>query len=268
MTFKKKELLAIAVIAVIAVSGYLAYQHFFAPKEEIPSLNELLPKISAASKKIKAYAFELTVKSTFGNKRFTMYGEGKVDLEAEKMHMVLTLEVEGSSFKQEMYLIGTTAYIKVFGMWYKQAYPEDFWEEARRMGEKSLEIIKKSKASVKGVEVIDGVKAYKIEIILTEETAKEALKIAMGGTFYSTSAMIKEMGFKEVKVIEWVDTENYYLIKTYCIMRGSKKDPSTGKTIDITIEVEYKFSDINKPVQIVLPEEAKGAKEIPGFGGS
>ena len=264
----KTIILIIVVIAVLGVAAVAAY--FLLPGlfgGGLPSADEIISKSYNALKNVNTYKFDLSmsIKTKVMGTTVTinMDGHGAVDYKSKKMKMAYTFQ----GMNYEIYIIGDTMYIKILGRWYKTTQ-KGLWER-QEMINASISLMEKLKAEVKGVEKVDGRDAYKVEITPGGLSEKELTDIIMEtiSTGYSNipTGLQGNITIKSFSSTVWIDKETYVVLKTVSDMEMEMK--SNVGSVTSEIHSEWKIKDINKPVSIVLPPEAKNAKPLSTFQG-
>jgi len=259
----------LAIILVIVFIAIILVWYFLQRGPELPEAEEVLAKVIDTSKKLRTYKLDMKVTTTVrvGGQTQTMKfkGTGEVDRESKKLHMKFTFKVGEYEAEQEIYVIEDTMYMKIMEKWYKSSTP-GIWEMQEIMNA-TLRVMKYMKAEVKGIERVNGKETYKLVLkpsgISKEELTKLLLN-ASGITGLSSmtgaSELWKNMTFKSFELEMWVDKETGILLKSKTKLTMEVRIKETVSYV--TSETELEIKDINVPVSIELPPEAKEAKPI------
>ena len=262
--YHKLVIVLVVALVVVVLAWYLLQRG-----PELPKPEEVLAKVTSASKELKTYKIEMkvttTVKVRGQTQAMEFKGTGEVDRESKKLHMEFTFKVGEYEAEQEIYVIGNTMYMEIMGKWYKFSAP-GIWE-SQEFVNATLKVMKHMKAEVKGVERVDDREAYKLVVKpsgISEEELTKLLLNASGITGISSmtelSALWKNMTFKSFELEMWVDKETGVLLKSKTKLTIELK--IGGMVSSITSETELKIKDINVPISIELPPEAKKARPI------
>lgn len=233
---------AIIVAGVLLLSGCVEEKGFDANK------------VIEAEKNVKQYTFEGEISYGGAGMEYTMPVKGKVDTENKKMYM--SMSIMGQSM--EIYLIGDEIYTKQAGQWTKMPKSDlkeskgmtGFDDETKRY-EKTIEILKdpKTKIKVVGEEAVNGVTCYKVNIVPDAEKLKEQ--------------MGKDLGMQGMKYTINATSYTIYVDKNTNFIKKEEINYTIGiSALKMNIGMTLIYKNINKPVNIQLPEEAKNAKEV------
>ncbi len=235
-----------AILGVFVVAGVLLLSGCIGTNQSGFDAN----KVIEAQKNVNQYVFEgeITLGKTGMQQSISM--NGKVD--AENLKMYVNTNIMGQN--EELYLIGEETYIKNNnGQWNKMK-KDDLWNNSNRYGS-TVEILKSpnTKIEILGEENVDGDVCYIVNITADTEKLKEQFAKSMGG------------GISEVEYNLNVSSYTLYVSKATNFIKKEYLNASMVVSAqDMNVEVEitfvFRYKDINKPVDIQLPEEARNAE--------
>jgi len=229
---------AIVIVGMLLVSGCVENQTF--------DVN----KVIEAQKNVKQYEFESKMSYGALGMTMSMPMNGKVDVENKKAYINMSM----MGLEMEMYIIGDEAYIKQAGQWIKMTKEDmnglkmtgmtSFGDQANQF-KGTAEILKspKTKINVVGEEKIDDVLCYKVNVVPDKEKLKEQLNVS-------------DINISSYTI--YVDKATNLIKKANVNMTVEMSVQDMKMKMDAHIETKYK--NINKPINIQLPEEAKNAK--------
>jgi len=241
MSLKMKPVYIIGVIVIVGMlllSGCVENQTF--------DVN----KVIEAQKNVKQYEFESKMSYGALGMTVSMTANGKVDIENKKAYINMSM----MGLEMEMYIIGDEAYIKQAGQWIKMTKEgmnglkmtgmTSFGDQENQF-KGTAEILKspKTKINVVGEEKIDDVLCYKVNVVPDEGKLKEQLNVS-------------DINISSYTI--YVDKATNLIKKVNVNMTVEMSVQDMKMKMDAHIETKYK--NINKPINIQLPEEAKNAK--------
>ncbi|OQX21910.1 MAG: hypothetical protein BWK75_02100 [Candidatus Altiarchaeales archaeon A3] len=217
-------------------------------------------KVIEAQKNIKQYTFESEISYGGAGMGFTMPMNGKVDVENKKIHINMSMMGQN----MEMYLIGNEMYMKQAGQWIKMTKSDlerdssgvsGFGDQANQY-EKTTEILKspKTKIDVVGEETVDGVTCYKVNVVPDVEKLKEQLGKSAG----MTRGMEYLINGSSYTI--YVDKTTNFIKKED--INSTMEMSAQGMKMNIYMQMKFVYKDLNKPVDIQLPEEVRNAKSM------
>ncbi len=243
---------------------------------------EIKQKALETSKNIKTYKFKMSVKSEVivGNESSGAKSEmvsnatGAIDMVNKRLYMDVSTVMNqfGRTFsmKSETFVFNDTAYIKAVRpngtiAWFKTKVQDDFWNRSDQI-DQQIELLSFSKIEKLSDESVNGVDCYVLKLKPDLDRFVEYMSNSSANVPKNKS-MLKNM-LKDVEVKEWIARDTYYPVKTEVLtvmempmvisMGALKGNVSIKQTVKTIVE----FYDINKPVSIELPEEAKNATEL------
>jgi len=182
----------------------------------------------------------------------------------------------GDNLNQEMYLIGTSPQIQDYDMevyivddwiymtnpdssseWIKTRLTEDIWDEQDITGQQ-LGLLNDCFATrYIGMENINGVNCYKIDVQPNWDAIFAAADISETEGI-SEQDMIDMI--KDTSCTAWVAENTYYTMRIFLGMTMEME--LMGETYSMTMDMTMTTSNINQPVTINLPVAAKSATEV------
>jgi hypothetical protein len=159
----------------------------------------------------------------------------EIDYKNQKAHIVSS--VSGRS--KDSYVVGNTAYNKVFFHWTKSP-AEEFWEEQKEFIPLNVVI----KAEKVGEESVKDVVCHVLDVTIPKES------------IYTLAGEVQDKEYlpEQLKAKCWISKDTnqvrrFYIFTTYTV--NGQKD---------TISIDYIVEKINVPLQIELPDAAKRAR--------
>ena len=214
--------------------------------------HEVIANINNALKEIKTYGFLTETEMKVNRSGLRMKGEGVADEEERKLRLEMEISIAGERVKTRTYIIGEKLYTKVesrniSSTWIKSPARVG-WEEYSEL-KKSAKLLREEKIKSIKLGKEGGEECYIIEIIPPsyEEIIKELPPRAKG--------LVKPGDIKQIKMIYFFRREDYLPLKFEMEMKIETGD------IPLLFFMRTTFRDINKDVDIELPEEAEGAIE-------
>lgn len=157
----------------------------------------------------------------------------------------------------EVYILNNWIYMYNLGQneWIKTPLTEDIWNTEYGADE-DWEIWNNStNAQYIGMELVGGINCYKISVKPNPATISDMLNMT-GLAMFSSSNKVKNCTV-------WIDKSTYYPLKTSLNMTLESDSMSMEpEHFTISANIVFAFSNINKPVTIVLPAEAQNATAI------
>ena len=199
-------------------------------------------------------------------------------IETDLMGEEITMNMVGAgdNLNQEMYLIGTSPQIQDYDMevyivddwiymtspnssteWIKTGLTEDIWAKQDITGQQLGLLSEYLGAKYIGMENINGINCYKIDVEPNWDAIFAAAKISQTEGI-SKQDMIDMI--KDTSCTAWVAEATYY---TGRISLGLTIEMQVmGQTYPITMNMTMTTSNINQPVTIALPATAINATEV------
>jgi len=262
--------LAILFIVPLLVIGCTPNQEFTAGQ-----IDDLQTRLIAANADIDTYTMTVT---TDADMTMNMLGQdmeiqttanmdGAIDRPNKKLSMVGTTSTGGSGMNMEIesavYIIGNEMYMKTFNTWLKMSYDIDLWNQQDQI-QQTIDLIKSGSVVMNGEETIEGKTFYKVTVTpdmakVAEMMLKQQQQNDLLGEDFNLADMVKEF----TQTI-WVNKQNYIVERssTHMVMEITTGEGEETSTIFMDMTVDTVIDNINKPVSIVLPEEAEDARSI------
>ncbi|HDH41608.1 MAG TPA: hypothetical protein ENG12_04305 [Candidatus Altiarchaeales archaeon] len=254
----KKFLTVIAVGLLLLLTGCIG--------EERLTAEQVRDRSQEAMESVETYAFDMDISmlmkgggvGMMGVKEITMTmsGKGKVDEKNKKMHTETTMSMSGMTMEMEQYIIGDTQYLKIPMLgWVKNRTSEDIWDEKNYAN-----LVKDMGVELLDDEKVDGKDCYVLRI-KPKDISKifEAITQQMGSTSTLTAEdleSIKDIGFKE-----WIAKDTFLVRKMFVNLQMEKDNTK------MNMSMTMRFYDYNKPMEIILPEEAEKAIDMESMTG-
>jgi len=211
-------------------------------------------KVIEAQKNVKQYTFESEITAGKTEMQQSISINEKIDTENRKMY--INTNIRGQN--EESYIIGEEVYTKKKGQWSK-VKREDVWNNSNQESkyESTVEILKSpnTKIEVIGEENIDGDVCYIVNITPDTEKLKEQIAKWIGGDRAGVEYTLNVSSYTL-----YVSKATNFIKKRY--LNASMAVSVRGMKVEAEMTFVSKYKDINKPVDIQLPEEARNAETI------
>lgn len=212
---------------------------------------ELQTKAVNASQSVETAQFtqELTM-DVDSQGSIEMETEGAMDLDAEKMRMEGEMSVEGQTIELTQYVVGDRTYVQTNGVWQQQPAQPNLWDEGQYVQQQeALE-------SATDVEVVDrtttnGHEVYVMDVGIDGDELLELVQ--QQGAQQGMGQIYQEMDISDVEATQHIDADSYQI--RYMEMEMD----ISGAGEEMSISMTMTYDDINEPVDITLPEEARQA---------
>lgn len=215
------------------------------------------------------------------NMEIAMNGSAAMDLPAKKMKMIMDMTMDvpeemqdpemPESITMEMYMMDNTMYMNMgeeFGGWMKMAIPESewgtAWEQQNMMNQQTDLLLNAYDVEIVGEKTVNGVKCYEVTM---EPDLKQVMELfgEQLGDYMPDEMDASEIEeamemIKNLSIRQWYDKETFLPVRAE--MSLSFEDEGENTTVDMSMEMNMKYSRVNKPVTIELPEEAKDAVNL------
>ena len=276
---------------IIALTLVVMMLLFTACEEALPTGNELLDNVFQAMENVDSYKEEvaMTINVYMETEEFSSETPISMNINAganaqydfinEEMAMDMdfdmTSEDEELSMKMgmEMFLVDGFVYSLLdFPMlpsqWTKTSIPQDYLGEVSYLGNQ-MDLLKAADIEVLGEERRENIICYVVQI--TPDLAElfrmmmSQMQTSMGEMDLSEFDQVSEM-FDDFSVKMWIEKETYHIMFADVTMKIEATPEMVGDydeegIISMTVIMNMKVYDYNKPVNIVLPAEAEEAKE-------
>ena len=222
---------------------------------------EVIEKFIAASESTKSGDMLVNMKMTQnqnGNKS-DMEMTMNVSLILEPIAMKMEMEMPAQNLKMTSFIKDNTMYIQnpVDNQWFKQSLTDEIASQFKGYMTNSAVIYDAMRNNIDKIDIDEKGGNYIISISKDSEFLKDAMKQQLASTNTAGAQIGDDVKIENIAVKYIVD-KNTYLASSSTVsfdfeMQGMK----------ISMEMDAKMSNINNVTDIVIPEEALNAKEIP-----
>lgn len=253
-------------------------------------LQQVITDAMSAVRGATSYAFSLdmdmnaeaTGGTQAGKMGMNLKSNGKTDITADNVYMDMDMSVEqegqgSQSVSAEMYMFTDWLYmnLKMSGVgegWVKtpvnEATKQDYNLDV--VGEQLAPLESMGKIGFVKYESVDGSQCYVLQVVPDLQAMKEWLdeeQLTAGSFDWSQVENLGDI-FKEIYYTLWVAKDTKLIKKMQLAMSmeltaaqaGVTESDFDKMTMDIAMSMALK--DFNKPVSIILPDEAKDAEEM------
>ncbi len=254
---------------------------------KLPSADEIVKGVIQSMYDVDTYQFDLDVNMDMAVeaegeafKTTVIIGSsGTFDIINRRMRMEMIMNMtfpeEGETeVGMEMYLIDNMSYTlmeigEMEPTWIKSRVPVGTWKEIAQV-EPQIELLESAKVELVGSDEVRDVDCYVLQLIPDVEQlwqmAMQQLETTGGEELDIAEELIKEI-FRSASVKHWVAKDTYFLTKAEVEMAMEITPEIIGfpeeegrLIMDITITMlAYNY---NKPLSIVLPQEAEEASDV------
>ncbi|NYT01239.1 MAG: hypothetical protein GKC10_00530 [Methanosarcinales archaeon] len=212
----------------------------------------------------------------------TSSGKGAIDVDARAMSMEMnnTAVPENdrenqTSTTMEMFFINDSIYMKLDDNWTKlmMPSPDEIWER-QNMVKNQVELLNNSELTFEGMESIDGEECYRLTVVPDMSAYATILSEQLGSSIPLAFMNITQLyESTEMEETVWLTRETNFLKKSDVKMNlaitpeimNLPPELVGNITMNIDMTATMLFSDFNQPMDIVLPEEARTAAEMPAM---
>ena len=222
---------------------------------------EVIEKFITASENMKSGDMLINMKMTQnqnGNKN-TMNMTTNASLILDPLVMKMEMEVPAQNLKMTSFIKDNIMYIQNLAdnQWYKQALSDEIANQFKSYMNNSNEVYNAMRNNLDKIDIDEKDGNYIISISKDSDFLKEAMKSQLANSNATGGQIGNDVKIENIAV-EYVVDKNTYLASSSTIsfdfeMQGMK----------ISMEMDAKMSNINNVTDIVIPEEALNAKEIP-----
>ena len=222
---------------------------------------EVIEKFIAASESMKSGDMIMNLKMTQNQngKKNTMNMTSNVSLILEPLAMKMEMEVPAQNIKMNSFIKDNVMYIQnpADNQWYKQALSDEMSSQFKGYMTNSAVIYDAMRNNIDKIDIDEKGGNYIISISKDSEFLKDAMKQQLASTNTAGAQIGDDVKIENIAVKYIVD-KNTYLESSSTVsfdfeMQGMK----------MSMEMDAKMSNINNVTDIVIPEEALNAKEIP-----
>jgi hypothetical protein len=279
----------IALLLVVSSFGGLAEPKISANMNNTTALKEL---VITSENNLKSYSLTLSenedvkiINSTNGNTtsrvNIQTLGAGTINSTSKSAKIVIASlvlpvgdVVDAATIVAEVYYINDTLYSEVNGNWtaMKLALPGAFGTNQDMMRQTAL-LLNASTIRLVGIEAINGERYYVVEVSPQSRAVSSLFEQELGSISSMIPQSIKNISHLfnniQLRYVLWINTTSYLPSQEFAItnitttpgMLGYPGGNSTEIYINSTITT--RFSDLNKTINIVLPDAAKRAGMLP-----
>ena len=222
---------------------------------------EVIEKFIAASESTKSGDMLVNMKMTQnqnGNKS-DMEMTMNVSLILEPIAMKMEMEMPAQNLKMTSFIKDNIMYIQnpVDNQWFKQSLTDEIASQFKGYMTNSAVIYDAMRNNIDKIDIDEKGGNYIISISKDSEFLKDAMKQQLASTNTAGAQIGDDVKIENIAVKYIVD-KNTYLESSSTVsfdfeMQGMK----------MSMEMDAKMSNINNVTDIVIPEEALNAKEIP-----
>ncbi len=182
--------------------------------------------------------------------------------------------VDAATISTEVYYINDTLYSEVDGNWtaMKLALPGAFGTNQDMIRQTAM-LLNASTIRLIGIEAINGEKYYVVEISPQSSAISSLFKQETGSISSMIPQSIENLSHLfnniQLRYITWINTASYLPVQEFAIVNitttpGMLGYPGGNSTeVYINSSITTRFSDLNKTINIMLPEAAKRAEMLP-----
>ena len=279
-----KKLLILGILVILMLT-------LIACEEEQPSGEEVMIRVLESMEEVDSFKedMDINIQLHLEADEFTedsplamdVTADSHIILDLANQEMAMTMEYdiasgsEDMTMKMEMFTYLVDNYIYTLmdmpiipGEWTKMEAPEDYWGQAS-YAEIQMKLLKASDVTVIAKERKENVECYVLEmepdIMQMLEMIMEQAQMPMGQMMDTELEQIGEI-LQDYSIKLWVDEEEYLIIYAEFIMKIGATPEMFGEygeegLMSLNATMEMRAYDYNEPVDIILPEEAKEAKE-------
>ena len=220
---------------------------------------EVIEKFIAASESMKSGDILVNMKMTQNGNKNTMNMTTNASLILDPLVMKLEMEVPLQNLKMTSFIKDNIIYIQnpADNQWYKQTLSDEIANQFKSYMNNSNEFYNAMRNNLDKIDIDEKDGSYIISISKDSEFLKEAMKKQLANTNTAAGQIGNDVKIENIAVKYIVD-KNTYLPSSSIVsfdfeMQGMK----------MSMEMDAKMSNINNVTDIVIPEEALNAKEIP-----
>jgi len=221
--------------------------------EQIEDLKE---KILKANSDVNSFKFKSTNKALIETVNMTMKMdmemEGAMDRSAKKMMVKGEMKMDDQSMPLETYSDGQFVYANNMGQWVKVKLEQDMFE-SQDQAKFFIDFMEQSEIEAEEA-VFDNKPVYKIKVIPDKDAlldlAQQNAPLPM-----QEQGMLEDL-FKDMQIIYYVDKDSFIAENAEIRYEIAIED------LVMKNDMTFQMYDINKPVDVVIPEAAKDAVDL------
>ena len=220
---------------------------------------EVIEKFIAASESMKSGDILVNMKMTQNGNKNTMNMTTNASLILDPLVMKLEMEVPLQNFKMTSFIKDNIIYIQnpADNQWYKQTLSDEIANQFKSYMNNSNEFYNAMRNNLDKIDIDEKDGSYIISISKDSDFLEEAMKSQLANSNTTVGQIGNDVKIENI-VVKYIVDKNTYLTSSSTVsfdfeMQGMK----------ISMEMDAKMSNINNVTDIVIPEEALNAKEIP-----
>ena len=214
---------------------------------------------------------------------------GAIDSVSQNMQMLVTMTMNAPSLpvpgfeavnpEISAFIVNGWMYMSLSGMpgiektWMKSPVEEGAWEPQDSAGAMTDLLVGATEVTQLGTEPVDGVECYILQLDVDFDKLLEAGLSSLSGAgmgLDDLGAQSEELDnlLRNIEMKEWVGSEDFLLRKaemSFSLNPSELGIPDIPAGSSLFLSLSYHFYDYNVPVEIVLPQEALGAEEVPSM---
>ena len=220
---------------------------------------EVIEKFIAASESMKSGDILVNMKMTQNGNKNTMNMTTNASLILDPLVMKLEMEVPLQNLKMTSFIKDNIMYIQnpADNQWYKQTLSDEIANQFKSYMNNSNEFYNAMRNNLDKIDIDEKDGSYIISISKDSDFLEEAMKSQLANSNTTVGQIGNDVKIENI-VVKYIVDKNTYLTSSSTVsfdfeMQGMK----------ISMEMDAKMSNINNVTDIVVPEEALNAKEIP-----
>ena len=220
---------------------------------------EVIEKFIAASESMKSGDMLVNMKMTQNGNKNNIEMTMDVSLILEPIAMKMEMAIPSQNLKMNSFIKDNTMYIQnpVDNQWVKQSLTDEIASQFKGYMTSSDATYDAMRNNIDKIDIDEKDGNYIISISKDSEFLKDAMKKQLANSNAAGGQIGNDVKIENIAVKYIVD-KNTYLASSSTVsfdfeMQGMK----------ISMEMDAKMSNINNVTDIVIPEEALNAKEIP-----
>ena len=220
---------------------------------------EVIEKFIAASESMKSGDILVNMKMTQNGNKNTMNMTTNASLILDPLVMKLEMEVPLQNLKMTSFIKDNIMYIQnpADNQWYKQTLSDEIANQFKSYMNNSNEFYNAMRNNLDKIDIDEKDGSYIISISKDSDFLEEAMKSQLANSNTTVGQIGNDVKIENI-VVKYIVDKNTYLTSSSTVsfdfeMQGMK----------ISMEMDAEMSNINNVTDIVVPEEALNAKEIP-----
>ena len=180
--------------------------------------------------------------------------DGAMDRDAKKLMVKGEMNMDKMSLPVETYSDGEWIYTNNMGQWVKMKLESPDMFEMQDQAKYMVDFLKDSEIHAEEF-TKDGKEVYKVDVKPTKEALIDLAQKNAPVPLEDTGLNIEDM-FKNMQITYYINKDNYLAEKA-----DVKYDIKINDVL-MKNDMSFEMYDVNKPVDIVIPEEAKSAMDF------